>query len=594
MEEKLDKAHTKEGGMPCDRGSVRWKVSSFSTSNTVWKVMWLPTAPGAPLRLLALADTQLLVYGTQQAQDGEEQWVALGTYKLPGGSTNFTVAVPPAQWWGGNSQKFLVATANGAQGALELWVLEEKTPQLQQRQVASNEPTFYMGDSEDENMHERIAEDEGEEDVELLKVHLASVAPRPNNFLSYCVSTARSLFTRPSNSPDMSLSRVAVCLPFEDENEQYSVELVVNDAEHKGADETQESVQNGGGSGVKVMVASLQGNVKVFHLAQPTPLQSLNDAIQETEQAARDKEELRKSRRNAAECMKEAAEAGDLRTMQTLQQDPSSLEGAIFAAVRSRKQEVVEWLIAQQPDIVNHTEPKPGWDLPLVNTPLLEACHTRDLALVELLLKSKANPLQENCHDGGPLTFAAVEKDGALLKLFAKYKVDFNHPSGLYCNGETPLHMAAFWDHDNNVATLIDAGHNPNAADGRGRTVLEFTCTRKLLKSFRVLLSKGAQASAKCVLVTAEEFLNGKGEEEAACEMLTSLLPLVGPIRDLRDPDNGRSPLHLAAQAGWARLAALLLGQGVPLDAKDRQGRVAAQLISKKAGPELAALLEVK
>jgi len=66
---------------------------------------------------------------------------------------------------------------------------------------------------------------------------------------------------------------------------------------------------------------------------------------------------------------------------------------------------------------------------------------------------------------------------------------------GLDEYGRTPLHYAASHGMDNEVATLIGLGQNPNAKDDDGWTPLHFAAQSNSAECVKLLLEAGADAS---------------------------------------------------------------------------------------------------
>lgn len=149
------------------------------------------------------------------------------------------------------------------------------------------------------------------------------------------------------------------------------------------------------------------------------------------------------------------------------------------------------------------------------------------------------------------------------------------------CNnsGLTPLHVACQNGNAHTVMEIIHHGANINAQSSGtlsyGETPLWEACRRSHLKIIKLLLSAGCRQNvtdlkANTILHLAVQSKNGNLLSFLLenCDMLSVNLP----------NSDGETPLHLAAQIGFAEGMRLLLEHGAPIDAEDSQGRTALVL----------------
>jgi ankyrin repeat protein len=115
-------------------------------------------------------------------------------------------------------------------------------------------------------------------------------------------------------------------------------------------------------------------------------------------------------------------------------------------------------------------------------TPMLAAASTADVALLELLVKLKADPLMSNSQGSTPLMAAAGVGVGApeeaagtepevleAVKLLLKLGADIN---GVDKNGETAMHGAAYRNHPKVVQLLADKGARIDVWNQKNKTGL--------------------------------------------------------------------------------------------------------------------------
>lgn len=133
--------------------------------------------------------------------------------------------------------------------------------------------------------------------------------------------------------------------------------------------------------------------------------------------------------------------------------DPSDTASSLSnVAAREANEKVVKRLVDNRINVNAQSTKK--W------TPLLCACHQKNLALVELLLKYGAKPDLADCQGHTPLILASeLGELGMVRTLVCDYSADVD---GHSLHGLTALHMAAQHGHTSVVSFLLSKGANAN------------------------------------------------------------------------------------------------------------------------------------
>lgn len=135
-------------------------------------------------------------------------------------------------------------------------------------------------------------------------------------------------------------------------------------------------------------------------------------------------------------------------------------------------------------------------------TPLMAAIRSGNDDLVQLLLKSGANPDPEiklcDAIDGvvsfTPLTLAATNELPDIVSELLKYKIDVNKPNG---DGWTALKYAAKSGELDMIKQLIKAGASVDQADNDGWTPLMNACNEGHDDVIKFLIKSGAKVNAR-------------------------------------------------------------------------------------------------
>ena len=143
-------------------------------------------------------------------------------------------------------------------------------------------------------------------------------------------------------------------------------------------------------------------------------------------------------------------------------------------------------------------------------------------------------------------------------------------------DGDTMLHLAAYAGKVDDAKLLIEKGAPLNAKNELGRTPLQLASSNGHTEVAKLLIQKGALIDADYKEVPLTR---------------SGALPAPPVVRLNVQTRDGDTMLHLAAYAGKADDAKLLIEKGAPLDAKNKLGHTPLQLASWNGHDEVAKLL---
>jgi ankyrin repeat protein len=184
-------------------------------------------------------------------------------------------------------------------------------------------------------------------------------------------------------------------------------------------------------------------------------------------------------------------------------------------------------------------------------TALMIAAQAGEAGLVRVLLKRGADPNARNANGGTPLMHAAMSGDPAIIEDLIAAGAELDAVAKL---GWSALLLAAAKGNAGAADVLLRAGAQPNQADTYGWTPL-------------MRAVSGNHAAAVDVFLAAPDMDIDAREE------------------------TGATALHVAAQYGYAGMAARLLESGADPEAVNDRGLSAADLAVLSEHPEVARLL---
>jgi uncharacterized protein len=194
-------------------------------------------------------------------------------------------------------------------------------------------------------------------------------------------------------------------------------------------------------------------------------------------------------------------------------------------------------------------------------TPLTLALANGNVALTTRLLKAGADPKATRWNGETALMIAAGAGSVEEVKLLLDAGLDVNAAESE--KGQNALMWAAAEGHPDVVDLLIQKGANINAVTKSGFTALAFATTKNDSASVRLLIKAGADPNYALpdnktkMLLVAEAYES----TEAAIALLDG-----GANPNVAD-SRGRTPLHIASQAGSLELVRKLVSKGADLNA---------------------------
>jgi len=220
------------------------------------------------------------------------------------------------------------------------------------------------------------------------------------------------------------------------------------------------------------------------------------------------------------------------------------------------------------------------------STPLLEAAHDDDAALVDKLLAAGANPRTPNRYGVTPLLEAAANGNAAMIEALLRAGAD---PNTTQPEGETALMTAARTGNVAAVRTLLDHRARINAQEAwRGQSALMWAAAEKHPDVVRLLIERGANVNTRSRVFdytglaprqgsvpqnyprggfTALLFAARQGDLASGSALVEGKADI-----NLADPD-GTTPLLDAIINFHYDFALFLLDHGANPNARDNRGR---------------------
>lgn len=196
-------------------------------------------------------------------------------------------------------------------------------------------------------------------------------------------------------------------------------------------------------------------------------------------------------------------------------------------------------------------------------TPLTLALANGNVALTARLLKAGADPKATRWNGETALMIAANAGSVEEVKLLLDAGLDVNAAETE--KGQNALMWAAAEGHPDVVDLLIQKGANVNAATKSGFTALAFATMKNDSASVRFLVKAGADPNYALPDKDKTKMLLVAGayeSKEAAIALLDG-----GADPNVADR-TGRTPLHIASQAGSLELVRKLVSKGADLNAR--------------------------
>lgn len=188
-------------------------------------------------------------------------------------------------------------------------------------------------------------------------------------------------------------------------------------------------------------------------------------------------------------------------------------------------------------------------------TPLHNAVVANDLAAVQKLLRSGANPSAANRYGITPLSLAAENGNAPVFEALLKAGAD---AKATLPGGQTLLMTAARTGNPEILRTLLDRGADPNAVeDTDGETALMWAAAQNHPEAVKLLAARGADVNARSKSFTYK----------------TDRFGLEGVLTIL--PKGHLTVLMIAAREGSLDAARALADSGAGLDLMDPDGTTA-------------------
>lgn len=207
-------------------------------------------------------------------------------------------------------------------------------------------------------------------------------------------------------------------------------------------------------------------------------------------------------------------------------------------------------------------------------TPLHLAVRSNNLAAVQRLLRSGANPSAANRYGITPLSLAAENASPEMIETLLKAGAD---AKAILPGGQTLLMTAARTGNAAAVKLLLDQGGDPNARENtNGETALMWAVAENHPEAARVLVAHGAALNTR----------------SKALEYKTDRFGLEGVVTIL--PRGSFTPLMYAAREGSTAAAQALAEAGADLNLTDPDGLTAMVIAIINSHYDTAAMLAKK
>ena len=212
------------------------------------------------------------------------------------------------------------------------------------------------------------------------------------------------------------------------------------------------------------------------------------------------------------------------------------------------------------------------------------ALEKRDTVVLAAEAETVGNPDAAATDGATALMIAAQAGDASLVRVLLDRGAD---PNARNANGGTPLMHAAMSGDPGIVESLIAAGAELDAAAKLGWSALLLAAAKGNAAAADVLLRSGAQPNQADTYGWTPLMRAVSGNHAAAVNVL-----LASPDVDINArEETGATALHVAAQYGYAGMAARLLESGADSGAVNDRGLSAADFAEMSEHPDVAQLL---
>ena len=229
---------------------------------------------------------------------------------------------------------------------------------------------------------------------------------------------------------------------------------------------------------------------------------------------------------------------------------------------------------------------------------LLDAIKSKNIELVELLMKHAPDFYIEDKNSNTVFHFASSQPTAAIIELLLKPDFLMKFPGGStaerkntredllnYDNkdGQCPLELAIKKNYPEIVRNLLDAGADAHRLNSKGKTFLHQAVFRGSTAIVKLLLERDAQTSEKISDLNALMRKAILRTENEIAMMLIAHCAATGKTKELNTPDtSGITLLMLAAKKKDIKLMTVLLDAGADPATRSNSGRNVLHKISKE------------
>ena len=209
--------------------------------------------------------------------------------------------------------------------------------------------------------------------------------------------------------------------------------------------------------------------------------------------------------------------------------------------------------------------------------PLSHAARNGHLDMVDLLLSRGAPINARNLAGATALYFAAERGHIAVAQRLIERGADVKLTGR---SGTSPVAAAAYGGSDTIVEMLLAHGADEHAIDETGKPPIVYAAARANLDIVKRLLARNIDVNARYANdLTLLMWAAGADEKVAEGDALKVVTYLLDDGAHIDDRDaRGRTALMIAAEAGRAEVANLLLARGADRSLQDNAGKRAADL----------------